>query len=56
MNNFFSMDYNPLIGLVYLAALAIFGYAMFNAVIPSIHEWEAVNNYPAGRLCDLYNK
>jgi hypothetical protein len=35
--------------------LIVFSISMFGYAIPKINAWEIANNYPYGKLCDVYN-
>ena len=40
--------------MVWLTILIVFSISMFT-VANWVTEWEIANNYPYGKLCDLYN-
>jgi hypothetical protein len=39
-----------------LAALFLFAFIAITTVIPEIDAWEKSDNYPYGKLCDVWNK
>ena len=39
---------------IWIIILTVFTSSMFT-VAHRINEWETANNYPYGKLCDLYN-
>ena len=41
--------------LITLFMLMTFGVVMMGYVVPEIWMWEVNNNYPYGKLCDVFN-
>jgi hypothetical protein len=37
-----------------LAGIVVLSIYCLLVVVPIIHKWEKQNNYPYGKLCDLY--
>ena len=40
--------------ILQIFGLMAFAVVMFNLAV-EVHIWEATNNYPYGKLCDLFN-
>ena len=40
--------------IIWLAILVVFAISMFT-VAERVNAWEKANNYPYGKLCDVYN-